>query len=109
VDTALGVAPDAPVQAPAPAPSAPTTPSREDVQRAMDEVRGEVASCGGGRRALANVRIVVRGATGRVSSALVEGELAGTPAGSCVALAVRRASFPSFEREAFTVLYAFRL
>jgi hypothetical protein len=42
-----------------------------------------------------------------VTSANVGGSFAGTPAGSCIARAVRGARVPGFERPTFTVNYPF--
>jgi hypothetical protein len=42
-----------------------------------------------------------------VTSANVGGSFAGTPAGSCIARVVRRASVPPFTRPTFTVNYPF--
>ena len=53
--------------------------------------------------------ITVAGATGRVTNATVGGQFAGTPVGSCIARAVRGASFPRFQRATFTINYPFRL
>ena len=94
---------------PAVDPARPRTPSRTDVVRAMESVRGAVAACGGGQHGDAIVDLAVDGATGRVSTARVSGPLAGTPAGSCIARAVRGASFPTFANPRFAVRYPFRI
>jgi hypothetical protein len=67
-----------------------------------------VSACSAQGHGLAAVRVSVAG-TGRVSSALVTGPLAGTPAGSCVAQAVRGATFPAFTQPTFVVNYPFQL
>ena len=58
---------------------------------------------------MAMVAITVAGATGRVTGANVTGQFAGTPVGSCVARAVRGASFPRFQRASFVINYPFRI
>jgi predicted Zn finger-like uncharacterized protein len=87
----------------------PQTPSRSDVVTAMGRVQGAVAACGGGQHGTATVAIVVSGSNGRVTSATVGGQFAGTPVGSCIARAVRGATFPEFSRPTFTINYPFRI
>jgi hypothetical protein len=55
------------------------------------------------------VAITVAGSNGRVSAANVSGEFAGTPDGSCVARAVRGATFPRFSRASIVINYPFRI
>ena len=87
----------------------PDSPSREDVQAALRAVAPVVAACGGGaRRGVATVEITV-GSSGRVRNAVVTGPFAGTPEGSCIARAARRARFPQFGQPTFRVTYPFRL
>ncbi len=83
-------------------------PSREEVQRALDAVRPGVAECAAGAPGLVTVEVTV-GSSGRVRSALVHGVFAGTPEGSCMARAVRRARFPRFTDESVTIRYPYRL
>jgi hypothetical protein len=52
------------------------------------------------------VEIGVRGETGRVGRVRVTG-IQG-PAGSCMALAVRKAVFPKFSKELFSVTYPYK-
>jgi hypothetical protein len=51
----------------------------------------------------------VSGSNGHVSNASVTGQFAGTPVGSCIARAVRGATFPRFANPTFTFSYPFRL
>lgn len=90
-------------------PGAPETPSRSDVVAAMSAVQSAVAACGNGEHGTATVAVTVSGATGRVTEANVSGQFAGTPVGSCIARAVRGATFPRFTRPTFTVNYPFRI
>ncbi len=85
------------------------TPSRSDVTTAMGRVQSDVSACGGGEHGVATVQIAVAGSTGRVSNATVGGQFAGTPVGSCIARAVRGASFPHFRNPTFSFTYPFRL
>lgn len=76
---------------------------------AMTAVRGDVTACGGGQHGLATVAVGVTGSTGRVSTATVSGQFAGTPVGSCVARAVRGATFPHFRNPTFSFNFPFQL
>jgi outer membrane biosynthesis protein TonB len=84
------------------------TPSREDVQTALRAVQPYVSACRGARGGTVRVNITVA-SSGRVRNAVVVGDFAGTREGSCVARAVRRARFPEFRRESFSVQYPFQL
>ncbi len=85
----------------------PETPTRRQVSTTLRALEGEVRMCA--ESGVARVRLVVDGATGRVSSASVSGEHAGTAVASCVAQAVRTAHFPRFERERFVIDYPYVL
>jgi hypothetical protein len=76
---------------------------------AMSGVSGAVSACGNGEHGTATVAITVSGSTGRVTGANVTGQFAGTPVGSCIARAVRGATFPHFTRPTFNVTYPFRI
>jgi hypothetical protein len=54
-------------------------------------------------------QVTVDGSSGRVTNARVQGQFAGTPEGSCIARAVRRARFPRFKRPSFQVTFPYRL
>jgi hypothetical protein len=75
----------------------------------MQGVTPAVQACGNGEHGTATVALTVTGSTGRVTGANVTGQFAGTPIGSCIARAVRGATFPHFSRPTFTVNYPFRL
>lgn len=85
----------------------PDTPPRDAVARGLRSVQGAVRACGGGQHGTANTTVTISGSTGRVTSAQVSGQFAGTPVGSCVARAVRGAQFPRFRRPTFTVNFPF--
>jgi outer membrane biosynthesis protein TonB len=91
------------------APSLPEMPSRDSVLRALRSASDEVAACAPGDVGTATVRVVIEGATGRVRSANVTGDLAGTEAGSCVARTVRSVQFERFSRERFEVSFPYRV
>lgn len=84
-------------------------PSRNDVLQALNKVKSAVSACGGGQSGVATTAITVSGSNGRVTSANVSGPFAGTPVGSCVARAVRRARFPKFKQSTFSVTFPFRI
>ncbi|AKF07034.1 hypothetical protein [Sandaracinus amylolyticus] len=86
----------------------PATPDRGAVLAAIQAVEPAVRACAEAEHGVASVRIVVAG-TGRVTTATVGGQFAGTPVGSCVARAVRTARFPRFASERFEVTYPFQL
>jgi hypothetical protein len=86
------------------------TPSRDQVLSAMRGVQGEVQACAEGQEveaSTATVAMTITGSTGRVTSAQVSG-IGGT-VGSCIARAVRGASFPKFAKAQFSINYPFKL
>ena len=93
---------------PVPPPDLPATPDRDAVIAAMRAIQPLVSACAEERHGVATVEITV-GSSGRVRSALVTGDFAGTPEGSCVARAVRRARFPQFTQPTFEITYPFSL
>ncbi len=76
---------------------------------ALGSVRPAVAACAGGRGGVATVRVTFAGASGRVTTAVVEGAFAGSSEGSCIARAVRAASVPPFEQPTASVSFPFQL
>jgi hypothetical protein len=88
--------------------SVPSTPSRQDVITALDGVRATVQRCANGNVGTVPVTLTF-GATGDVESVSVGGTFAGTPAGRCIADAVRGVHVPAFSRPSFTVTYPFAL
>ncbi|MFI5306301.1 MAG: GYF domain-containing protein [Polyangiales bacterium] len=88
----------------------PETPSRDQVIAAMRDVQAEVQACADGQSvevSSANVSMTISGASGHVSSAQVSG-IGGT-VGSCIARAVRGASFPKFAKAQFSINFPFKL
>jgi predicted Zn finger-like uncharacterized protein len=91
----------------APAGDLPEKPSRDDVLKAMKGVTDAVKACSPGQAGVAFANVTVIGKTGRVGNVEITG-ITGEP-GSCIARAVRKASFPKFSSENFQVKFPFRL
>jgi len=88
----------------------PDTPSRDQVLSAMRDVQGAVQACAEGQdleAPTATVAMTITGSSGKVTSAQVNG-IGGT-VGSCIARAVRGASFPKFAKAQFSINYPFKL
>ncbi|HEX2677589.1 MAG TPA: GYF domain-containing protein [Polyangiales bacterium] len=95
-------------EAPAPvASNLPEKPSRDDVLSAMNGVKDDVKACGKGQTGVAFANVSVSGKTGRVTNAEITG-ITGE-AGSCIARAVRKATFPKFQSDSFQVKFPFKL
>ena len=95
--------------APAPAADLPAAPSRDAVLAALRPIEGDVRTCAEGHFGVVPVRVTVA-SSGRVTTAVVTGgSTLGTPAGSCIARAVRGARFPAFSQDRFVVDYPFAL
>ncbi len=90
--------------------SLPDSPSRGDVKTALQGVSGAVKSCNQGEGGTAIVEVVFSGSTGRVGKAnIVSGPFKGTPVGSCIESAVKRARVPRFKQSTFEVKFPYRL
>ncbi len=102
----------APRPTPAPAEQArgdlPSTPDRSTIQAVLAARADAVSACANGAHGLADVDIVISG-SGRITTATVNGTFAGTPIGSCIARAVRAATFPPFTQPRFQVTYPYHL
>ena len=84
--------------------------SVDEVKSAMKGVEGEVKACAEGQTLespTATVAVTVTGSTGKVTGVRVTGVQG--PVGSCVARAVRGASFPKFAKPSFSINFPFRL
>lgn len=84
-----------------------SSPGRNDVIKAMNGVKSAVKACAKGASGTAIANITVKGKTGRVSAAQIDGQTGAV--GSCIARAVRKARFPKFKNATFQVKYPFRL
>ncbi len=82
------------------------TPARGDIIAAMGRVRSAVSACATGQHGTVQVAVTFA-SSGRVTTANVGPPLAATPAGSCVARAVRSATVAPFSRPTFLVNYPF--
>jgi predicted Zn finger-like uncharacterized protein len=90
--------------------SLPDAPSRNDVKTALQGVSGAVKACRKDAGGTAAVNVVFSGKTGRVSNSKVtSGPFKGTPVGSCIANAVKRARVPRFKQSSFKVTFPYRL
>jgi hypothetical protein len=84
----------------------PAQPSRAAVQQAIEQIRPQLTACAAGLHGSNFADITVQ-ASGHVVYSVIEGAFAGTAQGSCMARALRTASFPSFSGSAFKVRYPF--
>jgi hypothetical protein len=94
-------------------PSLPQKLSQHDIKAAMDRVLPQARSCGPEHGAapgeVVRVRLSIAGATGKVSSASAQEPHAGTPLGTCVAVAVAGAEFAKFASGSMGAIYPVRL
>jgi predicted Zn finger-like uncharacterized protein len=90
--------------------SLPDAPSRNDVKTALQGVSGGVKACSKGAGGTATVNVTFSGKTGRATGAKVaSGPFKGTPVGSCIERAVKRARVPRFKQSSFKVTFPYRL
>jgi hypothetical protein len=90
--------------------SLPDAPSRDDVKTALQGVSGGVKACKTDSGGTATVNVTFSGKTGRASGAKVaSGPFKGTPVGSCIESAVKRARVPRFKQSSFKVTFPYRL
>jgi hypothetical protein len=90
--------------------SLPDSPSRDDVKTALQGVSGAVKDCRKDEGGTATVDVTFSGSSGRATGAKVgSGPFKGTPVGSCIESAVRRARVPRFKQSTFKVTFPYRL
>lgn len=90
--------------------SLPDAPSRNDVKTALQGVSGGVKACRKDSGGTATVNVTFSGKTGRATGAKVaSGPFKGTPVGSCIESAVKRARVPRFKQSSFKVTFPYRL
>ena len=88
----------------------PDAPARGDVKTALQGVSGAVKACRKDSGGTATVNVTFSGKTGRASGAKVaSGPFKGTPIGSCIESAVKRARVPRFKQSTFKVTFPYRL
>ena len=90
--------------------SLPDQLDKGQIVSGMQKIKGRVGSCFDQYKVpgMANVAVTISG-SGRVSSASVTGQFAGTPTGDCVARAAKSASFPKFKGSPQSIVYPFIL
>jgi hypothetical protein len=86
----------------------PEEPSRKDVIDGLNQLRGELGECSKGRSGTAEIDLTIAG-SGSVTYALIAGDYAGTPQGSCIARTIRGAHFEPFRKPRVRVLYRMSL
>jgi len=86
----------------------PAQPTRDQVKQSLQQIEPAVLACSAGAHGMVFANVTVA-SSGRVSHGTIEGAFAGTPQGSCMARALRTASFPEFSAQSFSVKYPFRL
>ena len=90
--------------------SLPDAPSRNDVKTALQGVSGGVKACRKDAGGVAPVNVTFSGKSGRATGAKVaSGPFKGTPVGSCIESAVKRARVPRFKQSSFKVTFPYRL
>jgi len=90
--------------------SLPDQLDKGQIVSGMQKVKGRVQGCFEQYKVpgMASVALTIAG-SGRVSSANVTGQFAGTPTGDCVARAVKAASFPKFKGSPQSIVYPYVL
>jgi predicted Zn finger-like uncharacterized protein len=88
--------------------SLPETLDRGAIVAGMAKVKSRVSGCNDQYHVpgTVNVALTISG-SGRISSAAVTGQFAGTPTGDCVARAVKTASFPRFRGANVSIVYPY--
>lgn len=86
----------------------PDEPSRQDVIAGLNQLRGELSECSKGRSGTAEIDLTIA-STGAVTYALIAGDYAGTPQGSCIARTIRGAHFEPFKKPRVRILYRMAL
>jgi hypothetical protein len=92
----------------APDEALPLTPTRADIAAGLEALRPALVHCAEGQSGLLTIDATIA-ASGRVTHALIQGDFQGTPTGSCMARAVRQATFPPFRQPKLTVRYPLAL
>jgi len=82
----------------------PESPTRAEVTAGFQAIHDQLVQCAAGKHGVAKVAVTIAN-SGRVSSALIEGQFQGLPEGSCMARAVRSARFPQFSQPSLKVTY----
>jgi hypothetical protein len=91
-----------------PAADLPEAPSREQIVEGFESVHADLLTCAAGNHGMLKVQATILG-SGRVSQALIDGVFRGTPEGSCMARALRKAKFVQFAQPSLSIAYPFSL
>jgi hypothetical protein len=86
----------------------PEAPSREAIVAGFNSVRDEVLACASGSGGVAPIEATIV-SDGRITHATVGGYYQGTPQGSCIARALRKARFAPFGRDSIKVAFPYTL
>jgi len=85
------------------------TQARADlIKRSFEALRPALEACTDNLHGTTYANVTING-SGRVSYSIIEGAFAGSPQGSCMARALRTASFPRFAAASLTVRFPFVL
>jgi hypothetical protein len=91
-----------------PSAALPEQPSRDDIKRTFEALRPALEACTANLHGTMFANVTISG-SGRVNYSIIEGAFAGSPEGSCMARALRSASFPHFAATSLTVRFPFVL
>lgn len=86
----------------------PEAPSREAIVAGFNSVRDEVLACAKSIGGVAPIDATIV-SSGRITHATIGGYYQGTPEGSCIARALRKAQFAPFSRESIKVAFPYTL
>jgi hypothetical protein len=86
----------------------PEQPSRDEIKRTFEALRPALEACTDNLHGTTYANVTING-SGRASYSIIEGAFAGSPQGSCMARALRTASFPRFAAASLTVRFPFVL
>jgi hypothetical protein len=91
-----------------PAENLPELPSRDDIKRSFEALRPALEACSAAAHGTTFANVTISG-DGHVSYSTIEGAFVGSPQGSCMARALRSASFPRFATASLKVRFPFVL
>lgn len=79
-------------------------PTKQQVREGIEGLRSALYACAEGTHGTATAELTIA-PSGRVTYSLIEGDFAGTPAGTCMARTLRGAAFHTFSGQSFKVRY----
>jgi hypothetical protein len=83
-------------------------PSRDAVMQGLAGLRSRLVECAEGRHGLVDTHVTIA-PSGRVTYSLIGGDFVGSSQGSCMARALRSATFPPFSGPSLKVLFPYSL